>query len=454
MVTRDEARRELARRELERRRANMSSEQLEARQNLASIAPSNQPQQSPFSILPLSRDEKGSLQFDANAGLLGSVLGAFTAPGRAMSGDLQVMGPDGHVTPEAIAEGFNFAGTFSPMNPGVRAGDNIIPGEARNLAQAGVQVPTQQMLRDEAAANFKAMRGTGVDYSSDAVKQMAQATKMRLEEEGFDAEVAGRTHKILDRLSSPPEGSVANIKGLHSARKTFGKIAQNFNEPSDQSAASQAIQGLDDFISSADPSSVVAGSASDAANLLRTGNANFAASKRAETLTDLMDAAQLRANAANSGANGGNTTRQRVASLLLNDKASSGFSSEEIAALRGVNEGSMAANATRRAGNMLGGGGGIGASMIGLGGAAAGAMTGDAGITAAGASLPLAGAISREVSNYLTESALRNAESLVRQRSPLYQSLVENAPMIAQQPTYSPAVIRALILAQQQRDAQ
>ena len=402
-------------------------------------------QQEPYSgtILPLSRDVQGNVSFDSNAGILGAVKRAFTLPGDVLAGEVDPTSQEG------IERAFEFASTVSPINPMVRSGERIVPGAARALVKADVPVPTQQQLFEESGRNFRGMRDTGVDYLADAVKNVAAATKARLEQEGFDAEVAGKTHRILDKLASPPEGSVANIRGLHSARKTFGKIAQNFNDPTDQSAATQAIKGLDEFIAAADEAAVVAGTPSDAADLLRAGNANYAAAKRSETLTDLTDAAQLRANAANSGANGGNTTRQRIASLLLNDKASSGFSTDEIAALRGVNEGSLGANATRRVGNMLGGGGGIGASMIGLGGAGLGAITGSPEATVAGAALPLAGAVTRELSNILTERALRAVERDVRKRSPLYEQMVADAPLVPDQPTVSPALIRALMLSQQ-----
>lgn len=431
----------LARARQRAQQANSGWEQDEARQNMNAMQPALSQWQG--SILPVSKDEQGNAHFDSNAGIIGDIKRAFMLPGDVMSGQVDPS------SDEAIARSLEFASTFSPINPGVRAGDNIVPGVARNLARAEVPVPTQDALKAAAKSDFNAMRDTNVDYLADAVKRMAETTKVNLEEQGFDPEVAGKTHKILDKLSSPPEGGVANIRGLHSARKTFGKIAQNFNDPADQSAASQAIQGLDDFITAADPQITLAGSAPDAAALLQQGNANFAASKRSKTLTDLMDASQLRANAANSGANLGNTTRQRVANLLLNNKASSGFSPEELAALRSVNEGSFAANSTRRVGNMLGGGGGIGASMIGLAGAGAGAMTGDLGLTTAGASLPLAGAVSRQVSNVLTERALRVAEELVRSRSPLYQSAVEAAPLVPQGVGPENAVIRALLLSGQ-----
>src|SRR5690554_697926 len=61
------------------------------------------------SLWPVSYDREGSMSFDSNAGLLGVIKNAIMAPGRAMSGELQVTGPDGRTSPEAIEQAFNFA---------------------------------------------------------------------------------------------------------------------------------------------------------------------------------------------------------------------------------------------------------------------------------------------------------------------------------------------------------
>lgn len=75
--------------------------------------------------------------------------GAVTAPGRAMSGELQVMGPDGNVSQEAIREGFNFAGAFSPSSVAGRYGTpdiktlakgvNTTPAALREIAGKAAQ---------------------------------------------------------------------------------------------------------------------------------------------------------------------------------------------------------------------------------------------------------------------------------------------------------------------------
>ncbi len=392
------------------------------------------------SLLPFSRDAQGNVSFDSNAGILGAAKRAFMLPGDAMAGKVDPTSDEG------IGRALEFASVFSPPTPGIRSGDMMIPGERRAVQKTVPRAPTTDDLYTEAGRNFDAMRESGVDYLADAVKNFARTAKARMEAEGFDAEVAGKTHRILDKLSNPPEGSVANIRGLHSARKTFGKIAQNFNDPTDQSAASQAIRGLDEFISAADPSSVVAGTPSEAARLLQSGNANYAAAKRSDLLTGIERTADLRASAANSGANTGNAIRQRVASALDQPKKVSGFSAEEIAALEGIVSGSPGQNVTRRIGNLLGGGGGLGQAVTTFMGAAAGGSIGGGVGAGLGAMLPaVVGTTSKGLSNKLTRGALRSADEMVRMRAPLYEAMKSAAPMEVSRQAAREAIIRALL---------
>jgi len=400
------------------------------------------------SILPLSRDAEGNVSFDSNAGILGSIKRSVMLPGEVMKGETQIYGPDGNVSPEMIGRSLEFASTMSPSTPGLRTGSGLIPGEGQQIRKSIPAAPSADDIYAAADDSYNAMRNSGVDYASSAVKQAAQTMKAKLEEQGFDPEVAGKTHNILNKLSSPPEDSVASIKGLHSARKTFGKIAQNYSDPTDQAAASQAIRGLDEFIGADDASSVVAGTASDAANALKAGNANYAAASRSDALTGIERAADLRASAANSGQNIGNTVRSRVASALLKPKEIAGYSPEEIAALEKIVTGTPAQNATRYVGNLLGGGGGLGQAMTGGVGAALGASTTGSGLGAAmGAAAPVAiGAVSKRVSNALTRRALEKADEMVRMRSPLYESMKKAAPMEVTRQSKTEALLRALLM--------
>src|SRR5690606_18899916 len=73
-----------------------------------------------------------------------------------------------------------------------------------------------------------------------------------------------------------------------------------------------------------------------------------------------------RASAANSGRNLDNTIRSKVESLLEKPKEVSGFADAELGALERVRDGGKVRNTAREIGNQLGGGGGLGSSMLGL----------------------------------------------------------------------------------------
>lgn len=399
------------------------------------------------SILPISRDAQGNVGFDSNAGILGSIKRAVMLPGQVMSGEVPIYGQDGRTSDEVIGRSFEAAGLMSPSTPGLHSGIGIIPGEKLQLRQSTPAAPTAEALYSAADDAYNSMRNSGVAYSGSAVRDFATGLKSGLDTEGFIAKVTPRTQSILDDLANPPEGAIADIKGLHAARKAFGRIAQNFNEPQEQAAASRAIQGLDEFIGSDNPASVVAGTASDAANALKSANANFAAAKRSDLLTGVERAADLRAAAANSGANTGNAIRQRISSALLKPKEAAGYSASEIAQLEKIVTGTPAQNTTRYIGNLLGGGGGMGQMLTTAIGAGGGAAAGGGFGAAIGAAAPVAvGTASKAISNSLTRKALQAADQAVRTRSPLYEAMQASAPLEVARQARAEQLIRALLM--------
>ncbi|MGO7380734.1 hypothetical protein ACC764_10115 [Rhizobium ruizarguesonis] len=412
-------------------------------------------------LWPISRDADGNRYFDSDAGILGALKRSVMLPGDVYSGKVQMNGPDGRISPEAIGRSLEFASTFIPASPGLRAGEGLVPGLSKSLRRPNsVEPPSSNALYAEAERNFEAMRNSGVDYSSDAVKTMAEAVQSKLEKEGFDPELAGKTHKILAKLFNPPENSLASIEGLDSARKTFGKIAQYVKEPNDQAAASRVIRELDEFIGAGDPATVVAGKATDAADALKAASGNFAAAKRSDIVNGIDRSPDFRAVPNTSATNTVDVIRQRAASTLLQDKEIFRFSPEEIEALKTIAGGSAAQNVTRRIGKFLEGGSGLARMLSTAAGGAAGAAassTGGAGAAASGAAVgalvpTVLGQGSKELSNILTSRALSSVDRMVRQRSPLYQATLNAAPKEVVRQPMAEALIRALLLSRQKQD--
>lgn len=407
-------------------------------------------------ILPISKDAQGNVSFDSNAGLLGTLKRAVTLPRDVMTGVVPLNNEAGRPTDEVIGRSLEAATVMSPVNPAVRAGGGIVPGTKAVTKQTKPRVPTGEELLKAGSNAFDDMRATDAQYPASAVKRVADELMVRLNADGFDENTAPKTIRTLRKLASPPEDGFATITNIHSARKTFGKIPNSPDGGSDYAAARTVVRGLDDFVGGFDETGVVDNAASgarkEAARLLTEGNANFSAGKRSDLARGIERASDLRAAAANSGQNGGNAIRQRVASALLQPRKVTGYNADEIAALEGVVNGSKSANATRYIGNLLGGGGGLGqmltTAVAGAGGVAA---TGGSPWGAAAAILPMAtGATSKNISNMLTRKALRSADEMIRMRSPLFEQMVANAPRVAMNPEQRAAIVRALLMQQAQ----
>jgi len=388
------------------------------------------PQQPVYSgkILPFSEDASGNVKLDMSAGVPGAIgrlaqaaWSAVNAPADAYAGKLPLNDPA--TTNRAL----DFATLFSPISPALRAGE-MVPGEIATT----LGPPSAEQLKAAASQGYNAARASGLDINADAVGQMAQGVQADLQREGFVPKVAPKTHSLLDDLSNPPAGAVATIPDLESARRAFGKVS---GDPTDEAAASRAVRGIDNFLGSLDPQSVVAGTAApeDVAAILRDARGNYAAAMRSNALTGDLDRAntgvlgraEARAAATNSGHNLDNAIRQRVASILEKPAEVSGYSQAELDALRNVVQGGPVRNAARTIGNVFGGGGGLGHLVAGGLGAAAGHATGGGLEGAAiGAAVPaIIGHGAKAIENSLAQRSLGTADEAVRMNSPYYREM-------------------------------
>lgn len=391
------------------------------------------------SILPFSRDSSGNVSFDPSAGILGKAISGLTLPGDVATGKVDPMSTAG------ITRAADMAAIATPVAPGA------------GMARAGVApIPSTQALQDAAGAGYDAARAMGVEYSPTHVADMAQGVQSNLLGTSVLPSLAPQTHAVLNSLQAVPSvsqfppGANATVPGvrlgdLDAARKILGKVSQNFNNPIDAGAAKQAQAAIDDFVTNPPQNAVMAGPAAAAADTITDARANAAAAFRSDRLNGVADAADLRASAANSGANIGNSTRQRIASLLLNPKTASGFNDEETDALRGVVQGSPVANALRTSSNLIGGGGGLGKMIADGAGVAIGAhFGGTEGAVMGGGLVHGLGSALKSAQNSADTKALSAADELVRSRSPLADALAAQTPPVLQQYAGTQAIARAL----------
>lgn len=411
-----------------------------------------QPKTSPYkgAILPFSRDDQGNVSFDSNAGIVGALKRAFTLPGQVYKGEVDPASPEG------LARAAEMAGVVSPVNPAVRAGGNAVGAAwTRGTRPANPPAPSRDALYAASDAAYESARNMGVDYSADAVRNMAAGLRQSLERDGILEELAPKAFAVLKKLEQPPEGSVAPLAGLEAARRAFRNAGKDFNNPTDQLAADRLIRGIDEFVAGDVPGSVVSGPASAARAALGEARGNYAAASRSDRLAGVEDRADLRAAAANSGRNLDNTIRQRIADVLLDPRKVAGFSAEERQALEEVVRGTATRNTLRTVGNLFGGGGGLGAVAAGgLAGTQAGGAYGGLVGALLGVGVPATGWTAKSAGNAMTGRSLARVDKMTRKRSPLYDAIRADAPPEVISPEARAALIRVLMQAQQEQPAQ
>lgn len=399
-------------------------------------APASAPgQQYQFNILPLRKDEQGNDVFDSNAGLLGVLKRAFTAPHDIYKGQLSPFSVEGQ------DRALEMAATITPGSAASRA----LTGR---FVQKQPAVPTSAELKAATDAGYANMRASGVEFSAETMRAFVDQTKQKLWSESHSNSTDKKTFALLDELASGPEGSTVRIDFLDKFRRKLGELAAG----DESRAATAAIKGLDAWLDSVGPKDFMVrapsaegravstlrnpaagpttdpAAASRAVQELTDARGNAATGFRSNVITGIEDTAKMRASAANSGQNLGNTIRQRLANLLTDEDAIRGFTSEEVAALRQIIDGTATTNTLRILGNLMGGGGGLGSVVSGgVAGAAAGTAGGNSLLGfLVGMGIPATGMAMRRAGNALTDRQLLAVDEAVRARSPLYRQRLAN----------------------------
>ena len=231
----------------------------------------------------------------------------------------------------------SLAQVATPVSAAARAGEGVMGVPLT----AAPKIATNPELKAAAVAGYKAPVVQDVKIAASAGKRLYDGivTDFNSPEIGIDENVAPKTFGILNKLRNVPEPEEGEpdpfltVNNLRSLRRTLGNAAAS-PDPTERLAAKSAQQHVDEFLSNLDqsaPGDIISGNPNAAAAILKEANANYAAMSRAADLDTRMIRAQLRASAANSGMNIGNTIRQRMADILVNPKLQRGFSADEIA---------------------------------------------------------------------------------------------------------------------------
>lgn len=329
---------------------------------------------------------------------------------------------------------------------GVGAGKigNVLSARQAEKAVAGV-TPTGEKLGDIVDQGYKAARASGTELNPTAVHQGIKNIRHDLEHNP-EFPVDPTLMKNLDTILSQAETKYAPLAAkaadpmaaltgvvpkapaakaavdfgeLDALRRNIGTIAKNRSpEMATEAAAARSAQRqLDQMIENINPADVVKGDAAALSKMAADARGNAAAEFRLTAIDALRQRAADQAKGTHSGLNYEKSLKGQVKSFVRPDNKGvspamkAGLNAEEIKALRRSIGGTFGQKALTYTGNLLGGGGGLGA----LGSYEVGKETG--GIPGGIASV-VAGLALRGSSNAIARRQAERLGALIASRSP------------------------------------
>ncbi len=328
------------------------------------------------------------------------------------------------------------AGAITGDNPyakaaGALAGAVASPAAFNRAVKAFRPAAAESTLADIKAASqagYQHQDVKDVRFAGQPTEDLANTISTDLRSSGFrpNIEVNGRpVFGLVDEVRG-----ASNVADLDSVRRALGNIAKEKDaigqSTSNATAAQQAIRHIDDFLPNLKQSDLLAGNAVRANAILEQARKDWGAYKRAQGVQTIAENAAVNASAAHSGGNLGNATRQAFKPLVKNNFAKAiGYTDEEKAALKQIVSGTWTGAVTRAAGNLLGGGGGLGMLAGGFGGYEAGGVPGAIAAGATGLAL-------KKISNKSTLNSVARLDRMLRNRSPYAIQQAAQNPQIAQ----------------------
>ena len=319
--------------------------------------------------------------------------------------------------PGAATEATKEAGG-GPIAQTMAAVTGGVLGHKFTTPKAVTSMPTGQQVEAAGSAGYNnpaidavVFKGTAIpDLADDITKQLGKRNE----------KLAPQTHAIVEGLKDPIDGQTHTIEDLETARRLLGEgPAGNFNNKTDQSAATIAIKAIDRYVASNPQSDVLMGDIARANEALTTARSNIAHAKLAGRVQDKLDNAELQTASNNSGRNLDNTTRQKLRTLLTSKKQGRGLTDEDIALIDENVRGSGVGNTLRSVGNFLGGGGGLAALHAAGIGAGAGAVGGGPIGAVLGAVVPpTIGYATKKIGNAMTRNKAKAIVDSIIARSP------------------------------------
>lgn len=343
--------------------------------------------------------------------------------------------------PGVASEAAGQATKGTQAEPYARLGAALLAGVA-GVPRTAPQPVTAAELKAAAREAYNDPAVTNLVINPQGPARVATDAQRAMEAAGARRSFAPAAFDVTDELRNLPNTQVgqamraaglnpgATVADVKSVGTALGKVVQGGTDAVTGAlnpTAGAAVTGrkkIAEYLANLPASDVVRGDAATAGRLLKQADADYAASKRAGLVEALIKRAELQAGSSNSGQNVNNATRQKLRTLLTNEKKTAGLSSAEMEQLERAVLGTRTGNAARFVGNMFGGSGALAlvpGAGAGLGASAMGADPQNAAVVAALATVLGRGA--RHVGNASQARQTRKFQEMIAERAPSYDTI-------------------------------
>jgi len=363
---------------------------------------------------PSLANSLGIPQPQSEGGQAAQTIGSFLPGAAGLKGSL-----GGNLAIGGAAGGGAYAGgKIDPNNPlapvagALTAAALASKGQEALAARSATRaMPKPAEIIDDAEQRYGAARKmANMPIPQSALDSAAEDARLAMADV-VHPQNAAKAYNIVEAIRKPAIEGEAKLSDLVGARLGLKQIFRTVDPDMNKPAAATAIPILDRAIEARSPGIMAE---------LKRADSDYSTGLTAKALDKREAKAALKASGEHSGLNYGNKLIQNVHGMLLNNKESRGLTDLERTTLEGIGKGPVF-NSVRAAGNVLGGGGGLGALTAGAIGAHYAGHD-------EGAGAPILGLGLRLLGNRMVGNRAAQASAQIRGRSPFAQSLGIPAP--------------------------
>ena len=304
-----------------------------------------------------------------------------------------------HSLPTAALEAFGVKGLKSAKLKNAKLSNNV----AEAIQQSA---PDLQTIKSATTQAYNDLDNLGIKVKPEVFDRFANKLQTKLSKEGL--KLNGPSEQLFPKSSSALK-TIIEEKGLpktagelETLRKVAAGAAKSIDPP-DARLGSIIVDEIDNALDSL--SNEIGGKFKEARGLAQRGF-------KSQSIQDMIE------NASHTASGMENGLRIEARKLLKNKKKRRGFTSDELKALKQIEQGTTASNTAKFLGK-FGISEGQATSMLGVsigagGGGALGSMFGPAGAAVGAVTVPLLGQIAKKTAQKLTLNSTKYTDDLAR----------------------------------------